>query len=266
MQTILLIGLGKIGTQVAQTLLAQGKTVIGISRNFATLSDILTQSPNFTHIQANASQLPPKQIQPLSQVITHVCIIVSPDQSTPQAYRDSYLAICENIVKLSPHFPNLQRIVFISSTSVYGQNAGDVIDITTPIQPPKSSTAQILLQVETTLQQYFDKKCTIIRPSGIYGKGRLRLPNMVKNLATGNIELPQNTWTNRIFDTDLIQIIVNVLKEDQPLPLYLATDNSSVPLYDVLDFLAGEMGITLNLPATVPSKENTLFIICPKIG
>lgn len=261
MQTILLIGLGKIGKSVAQTLLAQGKIVIGVTRHFTDIAQTLSQSPNFAHLQADASQLTPAQIQPFSQAITHVCIIVSPSQSSDQfttqayqaqAYKNSYLAICETIARLSPHLPRLQRVVFISSTSIYGHNSGEVIDATTPMQSPPSATAKILLQAEMVLAQQFGEKCTLIRPSGIYGRDRLRLIKMVENLANGTMALPPNSWTNRIFDTDLIKIIVNVLNENQPLPVYLATDNLPVPLYEVLGWLAGEMALRVALPTTRP--------------
>lgn len=256
MQTILLIGLGKIGKSVAQTLLAQGKIVIGVTRHFTDIAQTLSQSPNFTHLQADASQLTPAKIQPFSQAITHVCIIVSPSQANDlsmlQAYKNSYLAICETIARLSPHLPTLQRVVFISSTSIYGHNSGEVIDTTTPMQSPPSATAKILLQAEMVLTQQFGEKCTLIRPSGIYGRDRLRLIKMVENLANGTMALPPNSWTNRIFDTDLIKIIVNVLNENQPLPVYLATDNLPVPLYEVLSWLAGEMALRVALPTTRP--------------
>lgn len=259
MQTILLIGLGKIGIPVAQTLLTQGKKVIGVSRHFATLSDTLKNLPNFQHIQANASQLTPSQIQPFSQAIEQICIIVSPDQSTAQAYQATYLAICENVVRLSPLFPNLERVVFISSTSVYGQNLGEVIDIDTPIVLSQSSTAQLLYQAEQALQRQFGEKCTIIRPSGIYGEGRLRLVTMVKNLANATIESPQNTWTNRIFDTDLVAIIVQILSLKSPLPVYIATDNQPVTLYEVLDWLSWELNLSLSL-SQIPATQGKRLI------
>lgn len=262
MQTIVLIGLGKIGTQVAQTLLRQGKMVIGISRNSAKVSDELSQSPNFQHIQANASQLTPQKIQPFSQVIEQICIIVSPSQSTPEDYQDTYLAICENMAQLSPYFPKLRRIVFISSTSVYAQSGE--INIQTPVIPPQSPTAQILYQAEQALQQHFGEKCTIIRPSGIYGKERLRLVNMAKNLTNPTLEPPKNTWTNRIFDKDLVTIIVQILNVAKPLPIYIATDNQPVSLYEVLDWIANALSLSLNLPQTQPSQGKRIHHNLPK--
>lgn len=261
--THLMIGLGKIGLAVTQTLLQNKKSVVGVSRQASDEIKNLTQTADFCHISADARHLTASQILPFADSISHICVIVAParsnSQSSEQAYRDTYFAICENLVRLQPYFTKLQRVVFISSTSVYSQNNGEIVNIHTPIQPPQSPTAQILYQAENLLQQNFANKCTIIRPSGIYGVGRLRLINMVKGIANQSIAPPQNTWTNRIFDTDLVTMITSVLYESSPLPIYIATDTHPVPLYEVLEWLAQNLGLTLALP-TIPAKSSKRLI------
>ena len=270
MQTILMIGLGKIGLPVAKQLAAQGHCVIGVSRSMPT--DLAFCSPmtaklppdndhlyqkNLHFVASDARALIIAQLSQWTSQINQICIIVSPDTLSLQGYRDSYYAIAENVVRLGDHLPNLKRVVFISSTGVYGQNAGEVIDINTPVFAPASATSQVILQIEQLLQQHFEDKSVIIRPSGIYGQSRLRLLTMATQLAAQSPNMtsdyPSNTWTNRIMDIDLVSIIVKVTNTGETVPVYLATDNAPVPLYTVLNYLATAQGLNLSLPCMEPT-------------
>jgi nucleoside-diphosphate-sugar epimerase len=280
MQTILMIGLGKIGLPVAKQLAAQGHCVIGVSRSTPTDlsfcnpvtgklppdSDNLYQK-NLHFVASDARTLAIAQLSQWTSQISQICIIVSPDTLSLQGYRDSYYAIAENVVRLGDHLPNLKRVVFISSTGVYGQNAGEIIDINTPVSAPASATSQVILHTEQLLQQHFEDKSVIIRPSGIYGQSRLRLLTMAKKLAAQSAntasDYPSNTWTNRIIDTDLVSIIVTVINAGQTVPVYLATDNAPVPLYTVLNYLAAAQGLNLWLPCIEPTTGKRIITNLP---
>ena len=279
-QTILMIGLGKIGLPVAKQLAAQGHCVIGVSRSTPTDlafcntmtaklppdNDHLYQE-NLHFVTSDARTLDVAQLNQWSSQISQICIIVSPDTLSLQGYRDSYYAIAEHVVRLGDHLPNLKRVVFISSTGVYGQNAGEVIDIDTPVSAPASATSQVILHTEQLLQQHFEDKSVIIRPSGIYGQSRLRLLNMAKQLAAQSpnkaSDYPSNTWTNRIMDTDLVSIIGKVTNTGETVPVYLATDNAPVPLYTVLNYLATAQGLNLSLPCLEPTTGKRIITNLP---
>lgn len=280
MQTILMIGLGKIGLPVAKQLALQGHCVIGVSRS--TPTDLVFCSPrtpklppdndhlyqeNLHFVASDARTLDVAQLSQWTSQISQICIIVSPDTLSLQGYRDSYYAIAEHVVRLGDHLPNLKRVVFISSTGVYGQNAGEIIDIDTPVSAPASATSQVILHTEQLLQQHFEDKSVIIRPSGIYGQSRLRLLTMAKQLAAQSpnkvSDYPSNTWTNRIIDTDLVSIIVKVINAGQTVPVYLATDNAPVPLYTVLNYLATAQGLNLSLPCMEPTMGKRIITNFP---
>ena len=280
MQTILMIGLGKIGLPVAKQLAAQGHCVIGVSRSTPTdlaFCDAITAKlppdndhlyqENLHFVASDARALIIAQLSQWSSQISQICIIVSPDTLSLQDYLDSYYAIAEHVVRLGDHLPNLKRVVFISSTGVYGQNAGEVIDINTPVFAPASATSQVILQTEQLLQQHFEDKSVIIRPSGIYGQSRLRLLTMATQLAAQSpntaSDYPSNTWTNRIMDTDLVSIIVKVINAGETVPVYLATDNAPVPLYTVLNYLATAQGLNLSLPCMEPTTGKRIITNFP---
>lgn len=258
MSHYLLIGLGSIGLNVANGLAALGEKVTAVSRSAKPALDA-----GITHLQVDARKLAISALGTDGQTISHLCIIVSPDTMSEQGYYDSYYAISQHLITLSQHLPRLQRVVYVSSTGVYGQDQGERVDITTPIQPPSQKTSQVLWATEQLLQQHFQERCTLIRASGIYGADRRRLLNLVKKIAAGEPP-PRNTWTNRIMDSDLISIIIRVLQQPLPLPIYLATDRAPVSLYEVLRFLAQAMDLSINLPQDMPTTGKQIFNNLPK--
>ena len=132
---------------------------------------------------------------------------------------------------------------------------------------PASATSQVILQTEQLLQQHYEDKSVIIRPSGIYGQSRLRLLTMARQLAAQSTntasDYPSNTWTNRIMDTDLVNIIVTVINAGETVPVYLATDNAPVPLYTVLNYLATAQGLNLSLPCMEPTTGKRIITNLP---
>lgn len=234
----LLIGVGAIGLPLANRLAANGYRVTAVSRT--PKADLAT---SVTHLCTDARTLRAAELGQARATISHVVIIVTPTGTGEQAYRDSYLAIAQAVVRLGADLPNLQRVVYVSSTGVYGQHAGERIDINTPIAPPTSATHRVLLQTEQTLQAAFGARCTIVRASGIYGRKRRRLLAMARDVATGARPAPTNNWSNRIMDSDLVNALYHIVTAAVPLPVYLATDSHPVALHAVLALIAAHMGL-----------------------
>ncbi|MEO2092124.1 MAG: sugar nucleotide-binding protein, partial [Gemmataceae bacterium] len=71
------------------------------------------------------------------------------------------------------------RLLYISSTSVYGQTDGAWIDETSPTEPLEES-GRVILEAEQTLRQ-FRPDAVVLRFAGIYGPGRvLRKASLLK--------------------------------------------------------------------------------------
>ena len=234
----LMIGVGAIGLPLANRLATDGYRVTAVSRSPKT--DL---AASISQLCADARALTAADLGQARHTISHVVIIVTPSGMGEQAYRDSYLAIAQAVVRLRADLPNLQRVVYVSSTGVYGQRAGERIDINTPLETPTSATNQVLLQTEQTLQAAFGTRCTIVRASGIYGRERRRLLAMARDIATGARPATSNNWSNRIMDSDLVNALYHIVTAAAPLPVYLATDSHPVPLHEVLAFIAAYMGL-----------------------
>ena len=231
-QNLLIIGQGDIGLPVTNKLAQDGLNVTGLARrerhHYA-----LDHKANF--LQADALKLTAEQLQDF----TALAIIVTPDEYTTSGYHDSYLAISQHLVTLADKLTNLTRVVFISSTAVYGQDNGEWIDEDTAPVMPAREASQVILQAEQTLQQDFGDKAIIIRPSGIYGRERLMRLRKAKEKQKEPVAAAH--WSNRIMDRDLVTIIANVMTIETPKFLYIATDYAPVTNFELGSWLSEQI-------------------------
>ncbi len=232
----LIIGQGDIGLPVTNTLAQKDLAVTGLARS-ARSHYALYDNADF--MQADALKLSAEQLQDF----TRIAIIVTPDEYSTEGYNDSYLGICQHLAQFADELSNLERIVFISSTGIYGQDNGEWIDEDTPPITPKRDASKVILQAEQVLRKGFDNQAIIIRPSGIYG--RERLMRLRKARKTNKEPIAAQHWSNRIMDRDLVTIITNVLTiddSDSLKPIYIATDYLPVTTFELETWLSQQIG------------------------
>lgn len=232
----LIIGQGAIGLPVTNHLANQGFDVTGLARQNRKHYDLAN---NAQFLQLDALNLTAEQLKDFHSI----AIIVTPDDYSTSGYENSYLKICQHLASLSDELPNLERIIFISSTGIYGQDNGEWIDDTVKPEPlADDSTSNFILKAEQALQNGFDDKAIIIRPSGIYGRKRLMRVRQAQKDEKEPIAREQ--WTNRIMDSDLVTIIAKVLTIASPKPLYLATDYLPVTNFELTTWLSKKLNST----------------------
>lgn len=245
-QNLLIIGQGDIGLPVTNKLAEDGLSVTGLARSKREHYDL---NSNAKFMQADALTLTAEQLQDF----THIAIIVTPDEYSTSGYHDSYLAINQHLAEFADKLTSLVRVVFISSTGVYGQDSGEWIDENTAPVTPEREASKVILQAEQALQQGFADKAVIIRPSGIYG--RERLMRLRKAREPQKEPVAAAHWSNRIMDRDLVNIITNVLITDAPKPLYIATDYAPVTTFELGVWLSEQIGET---PPAIDNKKTAV--------
>lgn len=230
MAKVLIAGCGDVGSRLARRLAEAGHDVTGLRRSPLEL-------PGFTSLQADVTRPDTLVLPPGLDV---VFIILTPDGHDAEAYRRTYLEGTRNVLAaLSGQ--SLQHVFWVSSSSVYGQDDGSEVDEDSPAEPA-TATARVLLDSEA-LVRAAPWPSTIVRCSGLYGPGRFRLLRWVEEGRPVVAEPPQ--WTNRLHVDDAAGILaflfVRRLAGIAIDPLYIATDQESVPQHDVLDWLADRM-------------------------
>jgi nucleoside-diphosphate-sugar epimerase len=148
----------------------------------------------------------------------------------------------------------LQRLVFVSSTSVHGENHGETIDESTLPNATRYNGAT-LWHAEQAWRTAWGHRLVVVRPSGIYGPQRDRLLNWLqssKPVATGQ-------WSNRIHVEDLAGFLAHLVVVPNIRSLYLATDDQPTPLDEVLAGLANQHGLPMveRIPTTESGKKIT---------
>lgn len=184
-----------------------------------------------------------------------VVVTLTPDQFTEQAYRQSYLA---GATALATAIGNIELkpklVIWVSSTSVYGNNQGDWVDEASPTNPA-SFSGKLLLEAEQQIQS-LPSAHSIVRFSGIYGPGRTRMLSQIK-AGVGRPAKPEQ-WSNRIHSEDCAGVLAHLIErfaQNRPIePLYLATDCAPVTQHKMRNWLATQMQVELT-DETVEQKS-----------
>jgi nucleoside-diphosphate-sugar epimerase len=102
----------------------------------------------------------------------------------------------------------IQNLIFISTTSVYGKVNGIVTE-QTPTHP-QTQSGQINLAVEGFVSEYFTDRSTIIRPAGLIGENR-----HPANYLAGKTDLPNpDDMVNLVHQDDVVCAIQTVIKKE----------------------------------------------------
>jgi nucleoside-diphosphate-sugar epimerase len=241
--TILLAGCGDLGTEAGLRFAAAGHRVVGWRRSPDKLP---------AEIEGAAANLSTAELPPVPADTIAVVIAGAADAPTEEAYRSAYLDSVANVLdalerdRVAP-----ERVLFVSSTAVYGDAGGGWIDENTTPEPGGFS-GRIMREAEELLLKRLDGTGTspiVLRLGGIYGPGRTRLIDQVR---TGSAVVPdQPRYTNRIHRDDAAGAVVHLLSmPEAPSRVYVGVDNNPAELGGVLRFLAAELG--LDVPPTGP--------------
>ncbi|MDP9890302.1 NAD-dependent epimerase/dehydratase family protein [Pseudarthrobacter enclensis] len=234
--TILLAGCGDLGTEAGLRFAALGHRVVGWRRSPAKLP---------AAIEGAAADLTAGNLPPVPKDATAVVIAVAADSPTEDAYRAAYVRGVENVLAaLKRDAVSPERIIFVSSTAVYGDAGGGWVDESTPADPGGFS-GRVLVEAEELLKARLEGTSTIgvsVRLGGIYGPGRTRLIDQVRS---GSAVIPEDVrYTNRIHRDDAAAALVHLATMDAaPAPIYVGVDNEPADLGSVLRFLASELGL-----------------------
>lgn len=133
-------------------------------------------------------------------------------------------------------------MIFVSSTRVYGQITEQLIDDDV-IPEPNDFGGHRLMEAEQVAASS-GVGYTLMRLSGIYGPGRLRMIRLATHPETWPV---QNNWSNRIHRDDAAAFIVftinRILSGHTVANCYLVTDSKPVSQHEVLLWLADQLGI-----------------------
>lgn len=229
--TKLVVGCGYLGLRVARLWRHAGSRVYAVTRSAERAREPAAEGldPIIGDVTA------PAAIPDLPAVDT-LFWAVGFDRASGASYRDVHVAGLGRVLDAIPGAP---RVVFASSTGVWGTEDGSVVDETTPAHPTREA-GRVLLEAEDLLHARVGDRGTALRFAGLYGPDRL--PRLDDLKAGRPIAADPDSWLNLVHVDDAARIVVAVAAAPHARRLYVVSDGHPVRRRDWYAHLAARTG------------------------
>ncbi len=231
--TTLIFGCGYLGGRLGALLRHAGEPVYGTVRS-----------------QARAAELSAQGVEPLIVDVLNPAALcnlpaadrifycVGYDRSAGPSMRAVYV---DGLLNVLDHLPRqVTRLVYASSTGVYGQSEGELVDERTP-PSPRTESGRICLDAEERLRDWIDYRAGTItavtlRFAGLYGPGRI----VRRSLVERGEPIPGDPvkMFNLIHIEDAAATALKALSAESPDPTYLVSDDRPVTRLEYYSLLA----------------------------
>jgi len=239
---ILIAGLGDLGTEVARLAVGEAREVFGLRRSPA-------RAPGgVTLLRGDVTDPGTLELPPALDVAVYC---VAADARNEGAYRRAYPEGLSHVLgALATESPEA-RVLFVSSTGVYGDAGGAWVDEETA-PAPESFTGRAMLEAEAVLERSgFDG--TSLRLGGIYGPGRTSLLDAVRS-GRPFPAAAMDRWTNRIHRDDAARATLHVAEASSSPPTLNVVDPHPAPRHEVLEWLATRLGQVIVTSTDRPAR------------
>ena len=249
MSSILIVGYGKIGEPLAKRLVDRGHSVTGLRRESpAGVDSIVTLiSADITRVESMAG---------VPKYFDQLFIILPPSERSESGYRKIYQTGLTNLLHHFSGSQNRPHAFFVSSTSVYAQNRGQIVDEQS-ITEPVNYNGRCLLSAEQSVFQY-RADSVVVRFSGIYGRGRGSIEQRTKRVREVQYHPP--CFSNRIHQDDCVSVLEFLFQQrikGMALEnIYIASDTDGATQWDSMTWLANQTGCPPPTPITSDSDIN----------
>ena len=167
--------------------------------------------------------------------IIHLC----PPQKNGQFDRRTYNMI--SALRLNLIKP--QKIVYLSTSGVYGDKKGKLVDESDKLLA-KNNRSLKRICAEKIIRSWCLKskiQLNILRVPGIYNKSRLPIDFLKKKYSI--FRKNEDSYTNHIHSTDLSRAVILVLFKGKNFRIFNICDNSNLLLGDYFDLLCNKLKI-----------------------
>ncbi len=155
-----------------------------------------------------------------------------------------------------------RRFVYLSTSGVYGDCAGEWVDETRP-PSPRTERALRRLDAERALGDWGERnkvEIVILRVPGIYAADRLPLERLARG--TPALRPEEDVYTNHIHADDLAGILVTALESTRARGVYNVSDDGPMKMGDFFDFVADRTGLAR--PPRI-SREEAARLLPPEL-
>ena len=234
----LIAGAGYVGAALAQGLAAAGHEVVLLRRSE------MPPPPGGRAFRADLTAPGALDALPATDLAFYTA---AADERSDDAYRRAYVeGVARLIERLARQPAPPRRLLFTSSTAVYGQQDGEWVDESSATEPADFGGRRLLEGEALVRAAPFPG--TVLRLGGIYGPGRSSLIERARSGAAGG-----PTFTNRIHRDDAAGALAHLARLPAAAPCYVGVDSEPATEADVLDWLARRLGApAASAPSAAP--------------
>ncbi|AVR99104.1 SDR family oxidoreductase [Pseudoduganella armeniaca] len=236
---LLILGCGDVGMRLLPLLRARYR-VFAVTSQAARLAEL--RAAGAVPVLADLDQ--PCTLRRLAG-LAHTVIHLAPPQ--PEGTLDRRTRHVTAIL------PEGARVVYISTTGVYGDLQGALVDETQPVAP-RNARAQRRVDAERVLRAWARRAhghLAIVRVPGIYAADRLPLARL--HAGTPALAPQDDVYTNHIHADDLAAIVLGALRRGRPNRVYHAVDDTALRMADYFDAVAD--AFALPRPPRLPRAQ-----------
>ena len=234
--TAVIIGCGYVGQVLGTLLRAGGHEVIGVARTASSLAAIARRG--ITPITGDITQRETIDALPDAEWVIVAVSSGGGDAAAARAVFETGLTTVIDSYAARSHPP--ARVVYTSSSSVYGDHDGAWVDETTACAPATEKAA-VLARAE---QIAIDRSAaagidgTVCRFAGLYGPGRYRLGRYIRETVTAG-------YLNMVHRVDAAGAIAHLLQADRGRGQVInVVDDQPVDRHTFATTLARRVGAT----------------------
>ena len=135
------------------------------------------------------------------------------------------------------------RVVYVSTSGVYGDCAGERVDEVRALAP-QTDRAKRRVDAERQLVAWCRARAValvILRVPGIYAADRLPLERL--RSGTPVLRAEDDVYTNHVHAEDLVASLARALEDDVPAGIFNICDDSEMRMGDWLDLVADRAGL-----------------------
>lgn len=237
-KTLMIAGCGDVGGRLGQQLSAAGWTVYGLRRSVALLPQGILPVAGDLHADACPAAWP-------SEPLDYLVYCAAATDHDEAGYRAAYVDGLRRVLTwLAQYSQRPKRLLFVSSSGVYGQQLGEWVDEQSPAEAG-SYSGRIMREAEQ-LALSSGLPASLVRLTGLYGPGREWLLKQVRQGYRVVSEPP--LYGNRIHVDDAAGLLAYLLQADaRGVALdncYIGVDDQPAPLHDVVAWLREQLEIS----------------------
>ncbi len=241
--SILIIGCGDIGLRVAKQL-SRSHRVFALTSQQSRLQEL--REVGATPILGNLDQ--PESLWRLAGLAQTVIHLAPPQNSGNRDCRT------RNLIRILAQGSNaVRRLIYISTTGVYGDHRGAKVSEITPVNP-QSERAKRRVDAERVLRLWGPANgvaVTILRVPGIYATDRLPIERLESK--TPALVAEEDAYSNHIQSDDLARLVCAAVYHGKPQRIINACDGGETKMGDYFDEVADAFG--LQRPVRLPGNE-----------